>query len=76
MEIKRDILWRAYLSFIGVVVLSLFVLGRAFYIQNVQGNHWRSLSDSLHQKYVELDAERGTIYSEDGQMLSTSIPYL
>ena len=75
MEIKRDILWRAYLSFLGVVVLSLFVLGRAFYIQNVQGDYWRSMSDSLHQKYVELDAERGTIYSEDGQMLSTSIPF-
>jgi cell division protein FtsI (penicillin-binding protein 3) len=60
---------------LGVVLLSLCVLGRAFYIQNVQGDYWRSLSDSMHQKYVELDAERGTIFSEDGQMLSTSIPY-
>ncbi len=32
------------------------------------------MSDSLHQRFVSLDAERGTIYSEDGQMLSTSIP--
>lgn len=32
------------------------------------------MSDSLHQRFVTLDAERGTIYSEDGQMLSTSIP--
>ena len=75
MEIKRDILWRVYLSFIGVVVLSFIVLGRAFYIQNVEGDHWRSMSDSMHQRFVELDAERGTIYSEDGQMLSTSVPY-
>lgn len=75
MEIKRDILWRVYLSFIGIAVLSLVVLGRAFYIQNVEGHYWRSLSDSLHQKFVELDAERGTIYSEDGEMLSTSIPF-
>lgn len=75
MEIKKDILWRAYLSFIGMAVFSLFVLGRAAYIQNVQGDHWRSLSDSMHQKYVALDAERGTIFSEDGQMLSTSIPF-
>jgi cell division protein FtsI (penicillin-binding protein 3) len=29
----------------------------------------------LHQRFVELDAERGTIYSEDAQMLSTSIPF-
>jgi len=75
VEIKRDILWRVYLSFIGVVLLSFLVLGRAFYIQQFEGEHWRSLADSLHQRYVELDADRGTIYSEDGQMLSTSIPY-
>jgi cell division protein FtsI (penicillin-binding protein 3) len=75
VEIKRDILWRVYLSFIAIVLLSFVVLGRAFYIQHVQGHYWRSMSDSLHQKFVELDAERGTIYSEDGQMLSTSIPF-
>lgn len=75
MEIKRDILWRVYLSFIAIVLLSFVVLGRAFYIQRVQGNYWRSMSDSMHQKFIELDAERGTIYSEDAQMLSTSIPF-
>ena len=58
-----------------MVLLSFMVLGRAFYIQNIEGDHWRSMSDSMHQRFVELDAERGTIYSEDGQMLSTSIPY-
>ena len=75
MEVKRDILWRVYLCFIGIALLSLFVLGKAFYIQRVQGAYWRGLSDSLHQKFIELDAERGTIYSEDSSMLSTSIPY-
>lgn len=74
MEVRRDILWRVYLSFIGIIVLSLLVLGRAFYIQRFQGNYWRSMSDSLHQRFVPLDADRGTIYSEDGQMLSTSLP--
>lgn len=74
MEIKRDILWRVYLSFLGIVMLSLLVLGRAFYIQRFQGSYWRSMSDSLHQKIEEIDAGRGTIYSEDGQMLSTSLP--
>jgi cell division protein FtsI (penicillin-binding protein 3) len=44
------------------------------YIQQVQGEHWRSMSDSLHQRIDSIEAERGTIYSEDGQMLSTSIP--
>src|SRR5438477_10999810 len=74
MEVKRDILWRVYLSFLGIAVLSVLILSKAFYIQRFQGNYWRSMSDSLHQRIEPLDAERGTIYSEDGEMLSTSIP--
>ena len=58
-----------------MVLICLAVLARAFFIQHVQGKYWRALSDSLHQKYVDLSAERGTIYSEDGNMLSTSVPY-
>ncbi|MEO6916705.1 MAG: penicillin-binding protein [Chitinophagaceae bacterium] len=75
MEVKKDILWRVYLAFIGIVCLSLLILGRATYIQQAEGDLWRGRSDSLHQKFVSLPAERGTIYSEDGSMLSTSLPY-
>ena len=50
------------------------VLGRAVYIQQVQGDYWVGLGDSLHLKYLPIEAERGTIYSEDGNMLSTSVP--
>ena len=74
MEIKNDILWRVYLCFLGIVILGTVVIGRAFYIQQVEGKFWTSMGDSLHLKYLPIDAERGTIYSEDGNMLSTSIP--
>ena len=74
VEVKRDILWRVYICFIAVAVLCAVIIGKAFTIQQMQGEHWRSMSDSLHQKIQEIDADRGTIYSEDGQMLSTSIP--
>ncbi len=74
MEIKKDILWRVYLCFLGMILLGVVVLGRAFYIQRVQGKHWQQMGDSLHLKYLPIEAERGTIYSEDGNMLSTSVP--
>ncbi len=74
MEVKKDILWRVYLSFIIMILLGVVVLGRAFYIQRVEGKFWSRMGDSLHLKYMPLEAERGTIYSEDGNMLSTSIP--
>jgi cell division protein FtsI (penicillin-binding protein 3) len=57
-----------------VIAVSIAILGKAFYIQQVQGKYWRSLSDSLHQRIAEIPAARGTIYSEDGQMLSTNMP--
>jgi cell division protein FtsI (penicillin-binding protein 3) len=75
LEVKKDILWRVYLGYIGMVLLSLMVLGRAFYISQFQGAYWRGKSDSLHTRMMPLQAERGTIYSEDGNMLSTSIPF-
>lgn len=74
MEIKNDILWRVYVCFLGIVLLAVMVLGRAFYIQQVQGAYWRDMGTNLQLKYLPIEAERGSIYSEDGNMLSTSIP--
>jgi cell division protein FtsI (penicillin-binding protein 3) len=74
LEVKRDILWRVYLGFLGIVALSIVVLGKAFYIQRFEGKYWKSMADSLHTAIQDVDAERGTIFSEDGQMLSTSLP--
>lgn len=74
MEVKRDILWRVYLAYIAVALVCVGIFIKAFYIQQVQGSYWRGMSDSLHLKIQEIDADRGTIYSSDGEMLSTSIP--
>ncbi len=74
MDVKKDILWRVYLCFLGMILLGAVVLGKAFYIQRIQGKHWQDMGKNQHLKYLPIDAERGTIYSEDGNMLSTSVP--
>ncbi len=74
MEVKNDILWRVYLAFLGLVLFGVLILGKAFYTQHFEGSYWKSMGDSMHTKILDLDAERGTIYSEDGSMLSTSLP--
>jgi cell division protein FtsI (penicillin-binding protein 3) len=74
MDIKKDILWRVHLSFLVMILLGVVVLGRAIYIQRIQGDYWKSMANKQHLKYFDIDAERGSIYSEDGNMLSTSIP--
>jgi cell division protein FtsI (penicillin-binding protein 3) len=75
LETKKDILWRSYLVYLVILILGIFIFGKAFYIQTVEGGYWKSLSDSLHLEYREMDAERGSILSEDGRMLSSSIPF-
>lgn len=57
-----------------MIVLGLFILGRAVYIQTVEGEYWEKMATKQHLKYIDTGAERGSIYSEDGNMLSTSIP--
>ena len=57
-----------------MIILGVFVIGRAFYIQSAEGKFWRGMGDSLHLKYMPILASRGSIYSEDGNILSTSVP--
>ncbi len=75
MQVKRDILWRVYLAYLGIALLGVCILARILYIQRVQGDYWKELSNSLHLEIKDMDADRGTIYSEDGSMLSSSIPF-
>lgn len=58
-----------------MVLFGVIILVKVFILQNVDGAYWRGMADSLHTSYVSLNAERGTIYSEEGRMLSTSVPY-
>lgn len=74
MDVKKDILWRVHLCFLGILLLGGSILARAIYIQQVDGEYWQAMAERQHLKYVDLSAERGSIYSEDGNMLSTSIP--
>ena len=75
MEVKKDILWRVYMSFIGIMLLGLLILGKAVYIQQAQGDKWLAMAKAQEQKFFDIQAERGSIYSDDGSMLSISVPY-
>jgi cell division protein FtsI (penicillin-binding protein 3) len=64
-----------YLCFLCIVVFSLIIIGKVIYIQHAEGQYWIAQAKEQQQRVVPIDAERGTIYSEDGSMLSTSIPF-
>ena len=74
MNIRANILLRVYLSFGLIVLLAVAVLVRLCDVQFVEGAKWRAMADSLSTKYINIEAARGNIYSNDGSLLATSVP--
>src|SRR5687767_3938474 len=74
-NVHKDILTRIYVSFFIVFLMALAVVVQGFRIQFVEGSHWKSLADSLSTSFVTIPAERGNIFSEDGRLIATSLPY-
>lgn len=74
MNIRTDILTRAYLSFGFIVLFAVTIMVKLFHVQYVEGDEWRSMADSLSTRYLDVEAVRGNIFSNDGSLLATSIP--
>lgn len=75
MTIKNDILWRIYMSFFAIALIGGAVMFQAFRIQLVEGKEWTDLADSLTTEYRTIPSERGNIFSSDGRLLATSLPF-
>ena len=74
MNIKKDILWRSYLTFVCIALFAVVIVVYMFKLQFVEGHKWRQLADSLSTDYQTIEAVRGNIYACDGSLLATSIP--
>lgn len=74
MSVKRDIKFRVYLAFTGILVLALAIIAKAAIIQIKDGKSLRSQAEKAHTKKETLFADRGNIYTEDGTLLSATIP--
>jgi len=74
-EVKKDILSRIGLLYIGMVIFSVIILGRILYLQIIEGSYWKSKAFQLSQKNIIIPPMRGNILSSDGKILATSVPY-
>lgn len=73
-EIKSDILWRVYLVYFIVAIFAFLIIVKVVYIQLAEGDKWKEIADNTTLRYVEIDASRGDIYSDNGRLLATSVP--
>lgn len=74
MDVKKDIRFRVYLSFLGMVVFAVAIIIKAAFIQTQEGAGLRARAEKAHTRNQTLPSERGNIFSEDGTLLSSTIP--
>ncbi|HXB42117.1 MAG TPA: penicillin-binding protein [Bacteroidia bacterium] len=75
MEHRNDILWRTYLVYIFMCVFALAIVYRIVQVQFIEGDMWREKAKQLTTAYVDIEASRGNIFDENGNLLATSLPY-
>jgi len=74
MKIKKDILWRIGIVYIGMVLLSLCILFQMLRLQIFERSEWKDKEAMLKVEDVILVADRGSILSDDGRKLACSVP--
>ncbi|MCK9220475.1 MAG: penicillin-binding protein [Bacteroidales bacterium] len=73
-DIKKDILVRVYLVYLGVLLFGLFIIARVIMIQQFEKKKYHDMALKQEIHLFELDAIRGNICADNGTLLAVSIP--
>jgi cell division protein FtsI (penicillin-binding protein 3) len=75
VNIKKSILLRVRVAFLFVVLFAIAVMVKTGHIQFVQGEKWAAMGERISFDYKRVKATRGNIYSDNGSLLATSLPF-
>jgi len=70
----KNINYRIYLVALFIFLFAILNVVKLTNIQWVHGTHYRKLAKELDLKSFIIPANRGSIYSSDGNLLATSVP--
>ncbi|MEE4260024.1 MAG: penicillin-binding protein [Bacteroidales bacterium] len=71
---KKDILWRVYLVYFGILVFGVAIIAKMLYIQIAEGEELKQKAQHQELTVANLEASRGNILASDGSLLATSVP--
>lgn len=75
MNIKKSILLRVRVAFLAVLLFAIAVIAKIGHIQFVEGKKWAAMGERISFDYKRVKATRGNIYSDNGSLLATSLPF-
>jgi len=71
---RKDILWRIYILYVGVILVALAIVWKILTIQVVEGEYWREKAEMLSTDTFLVKAIRGNILASDDSYLAISVP--
>ncbi|MGY2133188.1 penicillin-binding protein [Hymenobacter sp. HD11105] len=74
-NVKKSIVTRVRLAFLGVCLFSAAIVWKVSRIQFHEGDRWRALEQERRVVYQPVFATRGTILSDNGSIMATSLPF-
>ncbi len=73
-EIKKGILIRVYLVYLGVLLFGVFIIARVVMIQQFEKKEFMEMAKKQEIHLFETVAIRGNILADDGSLLAVSVP--
>jgi cell division protein FtsI (penicillin-binding protein 3) len=75
VNIKKSILLRVRIAFLFVLIFAIAIIYQIVNIQWINGEKWKQMAEEINLSYQEVKATRGNIYSDNGSLLATSLPF-
>ncbi|MBT1704146.1 penicillin-binding protein [Chryseosolibacter indicus] len=75
MNIKKSILLRVRVAFLFVLLFAIAIVVKIGHIQFAEGEKWAAMGERISFDYKRVKATRGNIYSDNGSLLATSLPF-
>ena len=66
---------RVRIAFLAVVLFAVCVGAKVGHIQFAEGDKWKKMGNDISFDYKKMKATRGNIYSDNGSLLATSLPF-
>ncbi|SNC66856.1 cell division protein FtsI (penicillin-binding protein 3) [Hymenobacter gelipurpurascens] len=75
-NVKKSIVTRIRLAFLGVCLFSCAIIWKVSHIQFTEGARWKALEQERRIVYQPVFATRGNIFASDGRsIMATSLPF-
>ncbi|HSY61254.1 MAG TPA: hypothetical protein VK796_05225, partial [Cytophaga sp.] len=75
MNIKKSIVLRIRVAFLATLLFSFAIGYRIINIQFIKSERWAKLHDENLLAFKDIKPTRGNIFSSDGSLLATSLPF-